>query len=286
MRDMYDKCGVPYPTEGSYALNGWVNTQCPYCESTSALLGFNEEGKYFNCWKCGAHPLIPTIHKLFPSHEVHNVLQKIKGAKLTFKKPRQFAKKCILPFGTTELTSVHKKYLAKRGFNADELVNVWGIKATTKAGIWGNRIIIPIYYNGELVSYQGRDITDKAKSKYLTARPTEEAYFHKHTVYGHDQALGKSKILVTEGVTDVWNFGVGAVCTFGIDYSKEQVMCLSRWKKIVVCFDEGNKAQERAEELADCLSILGCSVDIAVITGDLGEMSALDISKLKRRLGL
>ena len=70
----------------------------------------------------------------------------------------------------TELTRPHKNYLIKRNFDPDELEFKWRLVSTGPVGPYKHRIIAPIYFNEKLVSYQGRDITDKAKLKYKACK--------------------------------------------------------------------------------------------------------------------
>ena len=66
---------------------------------------------------------------------------------------------------------------------------------------YARRIIIPIFdLDGTLVSFQGRDITDKAEKKYLF--PPGYASTGKYLYNAHN-AIGAQRILVGEGVFDV-----------------------------------------------------------------------------------
>jgi len=64
-----------------------------------------------------------------------------------------------------------------------------------------NRIIIPVFdLEGELVSFQGRDITDTADKKYLF--PPGFSSTGTHLYNGHN-AVGAARIAIGEGVFDV-----------------------------------------------------------------------------------
>ena len=66
---------------------------------------------------------------------------------------------------------------------------------------YSKRIIVPIFdMKGELVSFQGRDVTDKSERKYLF--PPGFSSTGKHLYNGHN-ALGAKQIVVCEGVFDV-----------------------------------------------------------------------------------
>lgn len=66
---------------------------------------------------------------------------------------------------------------------------------------YSNRIIIPVFdLEGELVSFQGRDITGEAEKKYLF--PPGFASTGTHLYNGHN-AVGAERIVIGEGVFDV-----------------------------------------------------------------------------------
>jgi len=66
---------------------------------------------------------------------------------------------------------------------------------------YSKRIIIPIFdLSGDLVSFQGRDITDKAEKKYLF--PPGFSSTGKH-VFNGQNAWGAKRLIINEGVFDV-----------------------------------------------------------------------------------
>ncbi len=69
------------------------------------------------------------------------------------------------PCGPIEPGSPAEIYLASRGFGRDVIDRFRLLYAS--AGPFGGRLIIPIYYQRQLVGYQGRDITGQQEPKYL-----------------------------------------------------------------------------------------------------------------------
>lgn len=66
---------------------------------------------------------------------------------------------------------------------------------------YAKRVIIPVFdLHGDLVSFQGRDITDTAEKKYLF--PPGYASSGKYLYNGHN-AIGAERVVVGEGVFDV-----------------------------------------------------------------------------------
>jgi hypothetical protein len=165
-----------------------------------------------------------------------------------------------------KLGLIHQNYLRSRNFDPDYLEKEWNLKGTGPVGNYRFRVIAPIEFNHKIVSYQGRDVTNRQLEKYKACPKTDEAIHHKHILYGFDKARKKDSVVVVEGITDVWRLGPGAVCTFGIKYKTKQLSLLaSYWNQVIVFFDndELKDAKRQAEQLAFSLSSLDVCVKIA-----------------------
>ena len=163
---------------------------------------------------------------------------------------------------------------------------VWGLLGTGPIGEYKFRIVAPIEFEGRLVSYQCRDITGRAALPYLACAQENEVRDHKHCLYGMDLVPGHSVVIV-EGIADVWRLGPGAIATFGIGYTTEQVDLMRRWKRRFVLFDSADpQALEKAEQLADMLSGFGGWTEILEIdSSDPGAMDQEDANDLMKELG-
>lgn len=160
-----------------------------------------------------------------------------------------------LPPGTKKLKDVKGAcvYLERRGFDPSQLVEEWDVSATGPGAVVGNlnysyRVIIPVYFKGKVVSYQGRDWTSKSRMKYLACPPEMEGFPIKHTLYGIDKVKGKSKVIVVEGVTDVWNVK-GSVGCYGIKYVDEQLRLLLEFDEIDILFDLDTQAKHQCRKI-------------------------------------
>lgn len=285
---------INYITEGNNVSFGSIEIRCPFCDDSSFHGGLfitgPRAGKY-SCWRCGSHWIIKVIARLVNvdiSEAIDIYNNYLDDAGFSLKKDTEYIirnTKCELPPGCTELSSRHKQYLINRGYNPEALIAQYRIKGTGYLGDYKFRIIIPVYLGGELVSYQGRDITDKQKSKYKNCDKDKEMFPLKHTCYGIDY-VGTTGIIV-EGAFDKWRWGKGAVCTFGINYTKEQVLLLaSRLETAVVVYDSEEKAQEMANSLAIELASLGVNSFVGDIGGgDPDSLSFRDIKQLKKEWG-
>ena len=179
-------------------------------------------------------------------------------------------------------------YLAQRGVNSDicayfhlrycatgayEYLTHDGKKIKQS---YKNRIIIPIYnISGELVSFQGRDITGTAEKKYLF--PPGIASTAKYLFNAHN-AVRSDTIIIAEGVFDVMSLWgalvelskleyIQPVATFGKHLSEEQRMQLlalkeKGLKRVIFCWDSESLAIKAAIHFA--LSVVGLGLEALV----------------------
>lgn len=250
---------IHYETVGKNITKGWIGTNCPFCDDPSSHLGLELKGKQrLNCLRCGGKALRDIITELVPDHHWFKILRQystgtidIKEAVVGKEEGKDFFE-CKLPEECSSLTIRHKRYLMQRGFSPRQLEHDWKIQGTETVGNYKFRIIIPIYYENKLVSFQGRDITGRQRDKYKTCYDTAV----KDYLYGIDY-VNRNKIIVVEGVTDVWRLGKGnAIATFGIEFTRRQLNILvkRKFKKIGILFDNEPQAQEKATELRECLN--------------------------------
>ena len=274
--------GIAFITEGhKHCQRGWVQTTCPFCRGNEGWhLGYNAMRGFFHCWRCG-WKTIPSVITAFTGSTFEHSKKIIKdhqsyGTSFSYNQIYDHgqAEVCEYPVGTSTLTTKHKKYLRERKFDPDKIEKVWGVKSTGPVGPYKHRIIIPIRINGKLVSYQGRDTTNKSQLKYKACKMKDEAIHHKNILYGLDHTK-TGRCVVVEGVTDVWRLGPGAVCTFGIKIKTiQKVLLATKFKKVFFLFDSEIQAQEEAEKTACFLEDLGVDVDIFELeNGDPAEMS-------------
>lgn len=254
----YQDHGIDYKTEGhKHCRPGWIQVECPLCSGEQGYhLGFNLERGYFHCWRCGGHSIDIVIRTLLSCSkgEAILLLKKYDDVLTHFiSSPKKKSERCVFPPETVDMGPYHKSYLSSRGFNPDGLERVWGLKGTGPVGAYSHRIIAPIFFNKRMVSYQGRDITDKAELRYKACESDKEILDHKTILYGWDLVPGSSVVIV-EGITDAWRMGPGSLATFGIGYKREQVLLISKkFRRVFILFDNDEKGE--GQEAADRLFI-------------------------------
>ena len=86
-----------------------------------------------------------------------------------------------------------------------------------------------------------------------------------------------------EGITDVWRLGPGAVCTFGVGYTPEQLNFLcSRFDSFILMFDGDDPGQKSSAKMASELSFRGKDVLEQHIAGDPGNLKPEFARKLMK----
>ena len=249
--------------------NGWINIHCPFCEgSRDYHLGYNIQQKYFRCWRCGWHSVYEVLSVLVGGNEVGELVKQCRTSRpvsIETLHIHKTTRKCKLPIVYDTMPVRAKKYLRARRFSPSKLEALWDVRYARTVSKYKGRLVIPIYFNGQLVSFQTRDITGRSKLRYITASKDNEVIHHKHIVYGYDNIPADTTIIV-EGVTDVWRFGYGAVCTFGIEYTQEQVRLLSTIPNRYILFDQTEKqAIKQGEKLASELSCFDGNTGVIVL---------------------
>ncbi len=280
------------PGHHKHQRAGWINIACPFCTGDFGYhLGFNLRQGFFVCYRCGWHSVEQVIQALTGvKHQgIKNILQAYRlkdfdqSSETIIERPANLK----LPDGCGPMTTRHKDYLASRKFDPDHLERLWGLLGTTHLGADRFRVIIPIQFNSQIVSYQGRDITGN-QPKYKACNATNEVIPHKHILYGWDMTRGSQSVaVVMEGVTGVWRLGPGSLGTFGVKYTASQVRLLAqRFQKLYLFFDPDQAGRMAADKLSVELMGLGRDVEILEVSDNLdsGSLRQDDADQLMKGL--
>ncbi len=287
---------IPYQKEGhKHCRPGWANMPCPFCSGNPGLhLGVELETVWFTCWRCGYHRSDEAVAKLVgvSLQEARDLLKKYRSGPFVRRSSSNQhvrIKPFRLPSHCAPLDQNHRRYLIRRGFDPDALERDYKLLGTGPVseldGIsYKYRVVAPIFWDGQEVSFQARDITGKALQRYLACPKSREEVHHKHILYGR-QDKWRSTGICAEGITDVWKMGPSSFAVFGIKVTMEQVLEIDRhFKRVVILFDDDPQAKEQAKRLAVKLTSLGKPVHIEEIEGDPGGLPIEDARKLSEEL--
>ena len=155
------------------------------------------------------------------------------------------------------------EYLVRRGFSdIKALAENFGIGVCTsyreeKLRIMKGRIYIPVYFNKQLVGWQGRVVGDNNKTvKYYNGLRKSQA------LYNYDAASSQPCVVIVEGVPSVWRLGAASVCIFGKTLSAWQTNTIATtWahKPVFVMLD--HDAQVELEQAVHTL----CQHNVQVV---------------------
>lgn len=284
IQEILQEYRVPHIEQGHHHCTPrFVQVDCPFCSPGTQRwrLGISKVGLFTNCWSCGPHKLYDVLLELLniPRDRVVLLLKGLDPGWV--KDDREVKGQLRIPTGVGDLLPVHRRYLGSRGFNADELKQLWGIKGIGLATRLAWRIFIPITLNHKVVSWSTRSVSEDTV-RYVTARKEEEAYPFRKLLYGEEYC--RNSIIVHEGPFDVWRTGPGATCIWGLEWTRAQVLRMSKYPVRVICFDNEPEAQRRAKQLCSELEVMDGSTFNVVLSGKDAASSPLrEIQELRRR---
>jgi len=290
-------------TSSKHYREGWVQTQCPFCSGNPGdHLGYHTKHNYFNCWRCGHHSLSESISRILKVNyrKANEIIKQYKGnSKDPIKTSISVKKKAFrLPKSKHFTASKYGlKYMKKRGFTEEQinlLIHIFKIRATTPISSMdlGDkkmdlkfRILAPIFYEDEMISWQTRDCTDKSNLKYITCPGIIEKMDHKKLIYfaPYKHKDFPDTLILSEGVFDVWKIylaGYFAGCGFGVELTIDQVYWIKNtFKKVILFFDSDIAGIKKTKYLFNQLAFAGmdCFSVSAPKGEDPGSMSLEDI---------
>ena len=263
--------GVEFKTSGKNVSAGWINIRCVFCKDHGHHLGINLKSKMFSCWVCRESGSIFGLIKSIlntDNKETFKVIKKhLQDVRFSYQDVEEEAEqeKSLEVQLPTHLYDnplpIHKRYLEERGFSHRSLETVFRIKYSGQISKYKTadkmsvdfkfRIIIPVFINGKLVNFTGRDVTGCSEERYKNCPTADTLLTTKDALYGYDSIVDGVAALV-EGPTDVWRLGPGALGLFGLKYTENQLKLLyeKQLRKAVLFMDNEPVAQKIAKKLA------------------------------------
>lgn len=280
---LYRDFNVNHRTGGhKHCRPGWVNVECPFCEGNPGYhLGWNINEEYYFCWRCGWHAPVKTIAELtgLKENEVTEILPQYGINRTILHQKIKTKREFEIPSGLSYLKTQQKKYLRERMFDPNLIEEKYQIRATSPTSKLGMyyyrfRIFIPYFWNGEMVSFDSRDVTGKQPNKYYACPDEYELMGRKQILYGIQENWNPEIGICVEGPTDVWRLGDMTFATSGIQYTHNQVKLMSSiFKRIAVVYDDEIQAQSQAKKLVAELRFRGVDAWNVSIKGDPGSLT-------------
>ena len=279
--EVLDELGIEHRGAGEAkdVRAGWVGIACPFCGRGEFSLGVFPG---VVCWRCGKHRLGDSLAEA-SGRPLHEVLRLLGGVERDREEEPERRGKLVLPKGVGLLQKMHRRYLESRGFNSDEIEDVWQVQGISIAERLSWRLWLPIRdRTGKLVSCTTRSLLDCKDRRYIGAKPEEEIESPKRLLYG--EHLAGHGIVIVEGPTDAWRIGPGAVATLGVAWTDAQMVAMLRHPVRAVLFDSEPEAQRRARRLCDQLAVHpGRTARLELETGsDPGDADQAEIDQIRR----
>jgi len=270
---IYKQFEIPHWIEGKNVTRGWVNIRCPFCNDSSNHCGIDPKTEKFSCWICGkSGSFIDLLIKLtglsyneckaiissgFTSFQesTTDFLRKVfskneSGSAIVTKEQVNLPKEFELVTYDTKFPLLDS-YLRRRNVLIDTVVEYnCGI---CRSGKYMNRLIIPVIYKGEIVSFQAADLTGFARIKYIGA---PKPYEVNNYLYNYDQI--ERRMIVVEGILDTWRVGEEAVAAFtcALTENQKRLILEKDLEELYICFDGEGIAYFKSRKEANDFSTI------------------------------
>ena len=281
---------ILFHTEGKNVTEGWINIECLWCDDPSHHLGISPSNLY-HCWRCGLKGSAIDIVMKVENCSYGSALIVMENYEdylpgyVNQEEKTQGVSRIKFPSDMKDLESLHRNYLIKRGFNPEELIEKYQLKACYLTGEFKYRIIVPVILDGRTVNFLGMDVTGQAKYRYKNNSNDNAIIPIKSLLYNLDSV--QNTALIVEGITDVWRMGDGTVATMSMEYTQEQILllCRKKVKKAVVMFDGEELAIRKAYKLANALSAAIPVVEVFELpSGDPAELSEKEVKNIRQKI--
>jgi len=264
-----------------------LNVCCPFClgathgkPDSKFLCGIFLESERYHCFRCkrtdSLYHLLSTMagmdlrtyERLVGKHDIKEptladeVKKRLNGSP---QGPEDKGGKVELPPLAVQVTRDEMrlspllcKFMVKRKppIHYTTLRN-YGAMYTPGFGKYPHRLVVPVYDDlDELVAWQGRDMTGKAKSKYHSEGPIMDLLYWTDTFYP-DKPL-----YVVEGIYDCWRMAYNGVASFSHSLTakqRQQLVTDLSVKEVVICWDADSyqKSLAAARSLAPIIESVG-----------------------------
>ena len=250
-----------------------VRFNCPFCvkhgktPDTKHHLYINTEKLVGHCFRCGEIVKF-SKDKIISTDSPVREIEKIKQKYVLKRLPKCTKLETDNP-GYEYLIHRFKKLMSVEEIEnrIDELNMMYCVDERIKKHY--SRIIFPVFYESNLVGFQGRSIYGE-EPKYLTENIN--GFNVKDYFFNINNALGSKRVYVFEGPLDVFPCNNECIAVMGKEFKAHQIRLLSNnFKEVVICLDSDavmglEKIAKQLVGIADKLGI------ITLETGDPGEI--------------
>lgn len=280
---------IEYVDSGENVAKGNINIQCPFCgpADKSHHMGLNLEKGWWGCWRNQSHRGKSPLRLLLQfvsraeaeallGKQTHTdaegwaslvpgeLFDRGEGKAATIKSVGELPEGCreIQKGGKGRLSAKFYSYLRtvrKFGKYTDAAIKRYKLQLCFK-GPYNNRVVVPYFVNGELVTFTARSIYSGGKIRYK-APPKEEYISPTDVLFNADNCKGGEALFIVEGAFDAMRLDIigstdysgkvaaVALSTLAISDEQEYSLCdvLQGYNKGILMLDPG--LHETAEAL-------------------------------------
>lgn len=263
--------------------------QCFYHDDKTPSLSVNLIKGYWHCFSCSRAGHINTLckeilgvsgfkllNKEFDRDEFESLAKTIK--------PQSDEDILKTPSVTVNVNGMLSRlndsclnYLSARGIDFN-IARSLGMKYLEKGDVNGTpffkRLMIPVYENNKLLSYEGRDITGTSKKKVLY--PSGSSV---NTLFNIDKLDVSQPIYVVEGIMDLSvlrsdDYFLNSTSIFGSSPTRRKALLLNKFKEIVWIPDNDNAGFESVKKYSEMLDLTKSKISILPVPAfskDVGD---------------
>lgn len=316
--------------------SGWTTVHCPLHEDKNPSCGvrINEDGSgVYNCFSCGSHGTLRQLYREINGVSINRDLgipwdkqEESEASTLVrlFKKDTQHyeeeIKDPVVNIGMkgvlvpVENSPIAKQYLAKRKISLDVAKSMkmkYAIEAYTYDKLdpsnkeqrmnFSNRLIIPIFENGKILSYEGRDVAGKKAWETKQIREGTSFLYKKciypkgastNTLYQLDKLNKDEHIYFLEGLMDLailredkYFNESNSTTIFGASITNRQLQLLSEFKSFTYIIDNDLAGWRSLKRLKDKLKEENKEGDFRFITPPFENMGVKDVGDIPVKAG-
>lgn len=273
---------IPYTDKGPNTARNHISIKCCFCGSDDPSehlgLSLNENNPVWGCLRNQKHRgqnVMFLVQKLLNCSKAVAAQEVARFSGGPMKPALSEVNEPIIQPGDLVLPGYFKpvtqgpgyadlfwKYLEARGFMAghiQELVNRYRLHSCL-IGEWNMRLIIPLFFEGRLMSWTGRSIQKDVELRYKTlSREAERGYKAKmrstDLLFDYDNLeLGGKALVICEGPFDAMKVGlystranIRATCLFTNGISENQMILLAKlrekYEQFIVLLDPAAETQ-------------------------------------------
>jgi len=283
IRQILDKYGVRYVSEGRNVAHGHIAVKCPFCErerdpDPSQHLGISLTTTAYGCWRNPAHRgrrlwwVVAALTGI--SYEQARRETGEFRATRSLRDNSRWEEQLALLQGTGEVGVIDNSalvsdwnkcfslagcrkefaaryvcYMKSRGFKKPRrIAERFDLRFST-SGWWKQRIIAPLWDGGELVAMVGRTVRNDA-TRYFVSKPKDGGDIARMLLCEERIMRGGKVLFIAEGLFDAMKLamlfprdGYEVTCVFGLSISRK----VSKLRYIASKFDSALLVLDKAQ---------------------------------------